>query len=395
MAKRRTKAPARARAGTNARTPKGKRKGKAAHPGIRSTAKTVWQWLTRPAAVAGAAVATVTLGLVVAAWLLMEQPFSDQPADAQKARVTVPVMPPTPKPRVPVPQTAQAAPPAPPVVGVVAAAVTPVPWMPAPKPLLPVAMRPPALPAPVPAGAPQWLKNAVPFPQPLPRPAIAVVIDDMGVDRARSARVVGLPGPLTLAWLPYAGDLRRQTRSARAAGHELMVHLPMEPQGGDADPGPGALLVSLGQSEQMRRLDQSLAAFDGFIGVNNHMGSRFTEDSAGMTLVLAELQRRGLMFLDSRTTGNSVAPEVALRLKLPEIGRDVFLDHDMTPAEVAASLRRTEETAHRHGYAIAIGHPHDVTVDALVEWLPGLAARGFTLVPVSAILRAKLAGGDG
>lgn len=264
---------------------------------------------------------------------------------------------------------------------------------PAPPTVLAAMMPPPlppgAAPAPLAPGAPLWQKNAVPF---VPRsggPMIAIVIDDMGLDRKRSSRVVGLPAPLTLAWLPYANDLPRQTKTARTAGHELMVHIPMEPRASDIDPGPDAMKVGVGNAELLRRLDHGLKSFDGYIGVNNHMGSRFTEDAAGMRVILGELQRRGLMFLDSRTTSHSVAFGIARDIHLPALGRDVFLDDDMSPSAVRASLAKVEAVARRQGYAIAIGHPHDATVDALVEWLPSVAAKGFTLVPVSAILKHR------
>jgi len=238
-------------------------------------------------------------------------------------------------------------------------------------------------------GSPLWQKNALPFAPRSSGPMIAIVIDDMGLDRKRSSRVVGLPAPLTLAWLPYANDLPHQTKTARAAGHELMVHIPMEPQASDVDPGPDAMKVGIGNAELLRRLDHGLKSFDGYIGVNNHMGSRFTEDAAGMKVILGELQRRGLMFLDSRTTSHSVASSIARGMHLPALGRDVFLDDDMSPVAVRASLAKVETVARRQGYAIAIGHPHDATVDALVEWLPAVAAKGFTLVPVSAILKNR------
>lgn len=268
---------------------------------------------------------------------------------------------------------------------------------PAPKPVPPTvltAMMPPpippgAAPAPVLPGSPLWQKNALPFVPRSAGPMIAIVIDDMGLDRKRSARVVGLPAPLTLAWLPYANDLPRQTGKARAAGHELMVHIPMEPLSNEIDPGPDAMKVGIGNAELLRRLDHGLKQFDGYIGVNNHMGSRFTGDAAGMRVILAELQRRGLMFLDSRTTSHSVASGIARGMHLPSLGRDVFLDDDMSPAAVRASLAKVESVARRQGYAIAIGHPHDATVDALVEWLPAVAARGFALVPVSTILKNR------
>jgi uncharacterized protein len=280
----------------------------------------------------------------------------------------------------------EAPPPSPPVI------VSPV-LKPTPPTVLAAMLPPPAPPsvalAPVAPGSPLWRKNALPFAPRSGGPMIAIVIDDMGLDRKRSARVVSLPGPLTLAWLPYAKDLPHQTKMARAAGHELMVHIPMEPQANDVDPGPDAMKVGVGNAELLRRLDHGLKAFDGYIGINNHMGSRFTEDSAGMKVILGELQRRGLMFLDSRTTSHSVASSIARGMHLPILGRDVFLDNDMSPAAVRGSLAKVEAVARRQGYAIAIGHPHDVTVEALVGWLPTVAAKGFTLVPVSTILKNR------
>ncbi|ASG20753.1 divergent polysaccharide deacetylase family protein [Nitrospirillum viridazoti] len=246
-------------------------------------------------------------------------------------------------------------------------------------------------------GGAAWRRNAVPSPQmaaPAPGAAharIVLVIDDLGVDRPRSTRAVALPGPVTTAWLPYAHDLADQTRAAKAAGHELIVHVPMEPVG-KADPGPGALTVNLSDEEVQRRLEADLASFDGYVGINNHMGSRFTANEGKLSIVLAELSRRGLMFLDSRTTPDTKGPELAARYRLPLVSRDVFLDDDQSPKAVQAMLAKVEEVARRHGTAVAIGHPHDVTLTALEHWLPTLAAKGFTLVPLTAVIAATPGG---
>lgn len=247
------------------------------------------------------------------------------------------------------------------------------------------------VPSPPPAQPRQRVATALPAPRPAPRPAplitgaaprIVIVIDDMGLDRARSARAVALPAGVTTSWLPYAHDLEEQTQAARRAGHQLIVHVPMQPMG-KADPGPDALTTDLSDEEITRRLTRDLAAFDGYVGINNHMGSRFTADPHRLEVVLRILAQRGLMFLDSRTTADSKAGMLAAGLKLPLVSRDVFLDDDQSPAAVAAMLERTQEVARRHGIAIAIGHPHDVTLSALEHWLPTLRAKGFVLVPLS------------
>lgn len=243
-----------------------------------------------------------------------------------------------------------------------------------------------------PGNAALWRRNALPTEVPPGRPMIAIVIDDMGLDRRRSSRMAALHGPLTLSWLPYARELPAQARSARANGHELMLHMPMEPSV-KADPGPNALLVSLDKGEVLRRFRAALDSFDGYVGVNNHMGSRFTADRAALAPVLAELHRRGLLWLDSRTTPNSAGIALARELKMPWVGRDVFLDNVETVAAVKAQLAKTEQAARHQGYAVAIGHPHDATIDALASWLPEVQKRGFVLVPVSAVVRTHQAGG--
>jgi len=243
-----------------------------------------------------------------------------------------------------------------------------------------------------PAPKPAWQRNAVPVAV-TGQPMIAVVIDDMGLDRKRSQRTVDLPGPLTLAYLAYAGDLATQTGAARAAGHELLVHVPMEPGSATTDPGQNALLTALSPEEVARRIAWNLSQFSGFVGINNHMGSKATADREMMGTVMAALKARGMLFLDSRTSGETVAQDVALKSGIPGLRRDVFLDHDPSPIAVRAALLDVEKVAERQGFAIAIGHPKDATINALSEWLPDVQSRGFVLVPVSAIALQTQAGG--
>ncbi|MFY8094181.1 MAG: divergent polysaccharide deacetylase family protein [Niveispirillum sp.] len=272
---------------------------------------------------------------------------------------------------------------------------TPVPATAPAKPAAPppqVSALPTATPRPLPplvappAGTPAWKHFALPAPAANGHPRIVIVIDDMGVDRHRSDKVASLPGPLTLAWLPYARELPQQTERARAQGHELIVHMPMEPTGKE-DPGPGALLTRLDEGTLRQRVAANLSAFQGFVGINNHMGSRFTADRAGMAVVMAELGSRGLMFLDSRTTANTAAGPLSAHYRVPMLSRDVFLDHVMTAQGVAASLAKVEDIARKNGLAIAIGHPHDVTIAALTQWLPTLQEKGFQLVPLTAAVK--------
>lgn len=224
---------------------------------------------------------------------------------------------------------------------------------------------------------------------------IAVVLDDLGVDKRRSARAIALPAPLTLAFLPYARDVAEQAEKARAQGHELLVHLPMRPHGADADPGPNALDMALGPEEVGRRLAWNLSRFDGFVGLNNHMGSRFTESAEGSAMVAEAARSRGLVLLDSLTSPRSVLADRGRAAGVPTLERDVFLDDTDSEAEVRKRLAQTEAVARATGTAIAIGHPRDATVAVLEPWMRSVRERGFVLVPLTQVLRARSAAPDG
>jgi len=258
------------------------------------------------------------------------------------------------------------------------------------KPVEEAALRPPPPLPPSAAAKPAWLRYAVPAAPTGKRPLVAIVLDDLGLDRVRTAEAIRLPGPLTLSFMTYANDLEEQTEAARRAGHELFLHVPMEAIDRRADPGPHGLFTALSRDEILKRLRWGLARFDGFVGINNHMGSKFTADAQSMAPVMEELRDRGLAFLDSRTSPVSTGIRLAVAYGVPHAARDVFLDDDQTPAAIARQLAQVEQVARQHGSAIAIGHPHDPTVAALKAWLPLLGEKGLALVPVSAVVRHRM-----
>jgi polysaccharide deacetylase 2 family uncharacterized protein YibQ len=264
----------------------------------------------------------------------------------------------------------------------------------APVPVTPVPATPaPAAPSQMATTAPQpmpaWLQNSVASIDPGARPMIAIVLDDVGAAPGDAPGAVALPAPITLSIMTYAPNAARLAESARKAGHEIMVHVPMEPINRDADPGKNALLTSLPRDEIQRRLDWDLSQFQGYVGINNHMGSRFTQDAAGMQIVLENLKARGLLFLDSRTIASSVGDTLAGRLGVTHLKRDVFLDDVIDEAGIRKQLAHTEAVARKQGFAIAIGHPHPDTVEALRQWIPEAKARGFILVPITAIAKKQ------
>ncbi len=260
--------------------------------------------------------------------------------------------------------------------------------------LLPLAIVPALLPSagiPVPPDQQTWRHNAVAAADPQGRPMIAIVIDDLGLDRRNADRVAQLPGPLTLSFMTYADDLAAQTRAAHAAGHELLVHVPMQPLDNDLNTGFNVLRPDLPPDELRRRIAWALSRFDGYVGINNHMGSRFTADAGGMAVLFAELHRRGLLFLDSRTTPATVGDAMAARFDVPFASRNVFLDNEASADAVRIQLTKVEADARRTGFVVAIGHPHDGTIAALAQWLPTLSERGFALVPISRIVERNVA----
>ena len=189
---------------------------------------------------------------------------------------------------------------------------------------------------------PAWIRHALPF-EPVPdKPLIAIVIDDVGVSRRHSATAINLPGPLTMSFLTYADDVNEQAQMARDQGHEVMLHVPMEPSSETIDPGPNALFARMPEPEIRNRLTWAMRQLDSYVGINNHMGSRFTQDRDGMRTVLETISRSGHYFLDSRTSGGSVAGDIASDLGMPFASRNVFLDHEDDQNVIRRQLAQAE-----------------------------------------------------
>lgn len=223
-------------------------------------------------------------------------------------------------------------------------------------------------------------KRMSPIPVQSERPKIVIIIDDMGIDRRATAKALQLPGPITFSFLPYARNVREQVANARLAGGEVMLHLPMEPSG-DADPGPHALKSGMTGGAFLDDLEWNLSRFDGYVGVNNHMGSKLTADVAAMKTLLAHLNHKRLFFLDSLTTGETAVRSAAREIGVDVFARDVFLDAEVGNREsVRSQLAVAEHIARETGFVVAIGHPRDETLEVIAPWLTSAPARGFDLV---------------
>ncbi|OUR76997.1 hypothetical protein A9Q83_12270 [Alphaproteobacteria bacterium 46_93_T64] len=238
---------------------------------------------------------------------------------------------------------------------------------------------------------PKWQKYAAAFPVLTGNPVIAMVIDDVGLNTKRVQDLIALPAPLTLSFLPYGKRLKEFSDLTRERGHEVMLHLPMEPSRASADPGPDALLQALSADEIRRRTLKNLAQFTGYVGVNNHMGSKFTAYEPGMKVVMDILASEGLLFLDSRTTAKSKGYQLAKERKMPTGNRDVFIDNEISVSAINQQLAKVEQQARKKGIAIAIGHPYPETIEALAKWIPQAKKNGFQFIPVTAALSRKVA----
>lgn len=218
------------------------------------------------------------------------------------------------------------------------------------------------------------------------RPKIAIIIDDLGYDSKLASDFLHLGLPLTLSILPATPFGRSIGREAGKRGMEVLLHQPMEPADYPvSDPGPGALLVSMNKSDISRVLDDNLKMVPGAKGLNNHMGSRFTADHEKMHVLIDALKKRGLFFIDSRTTTESVALEEAKKLGVRCQSRDIFLDNRLDPVSVKQQLDRLLKIAEKTGCAIGIGHPHRVTLDVLEQNRNRIEKR-VQMVPVSTLM---------
>ena len=235
-----------------------------------------------------------------------------------------------------------------------------------------------------------WRINAVEILHVQAGPQVAIVIDDAGVDKIRTRHAIDLPGPLTISFLTYATNLKEQVKRAKDAGHEIMTHVPMEPFNTLLDPGPNFLNVSDPQEKIRKNINFALSKIPESVGINNHMGSRFTSNVRGMEMVMEELHRRGLLFLDSRTSPKTVVPKLASKYQVPFVTRNVFIDHEPQLKFILSQLDILEKLARKQGYAVAIAHPRPSTIKALSQWLPVVAEKGLELVPISSIVATRL-----
>lgn len=220
---------------------------------------------------------------------------------------------------------------------------------------------------------------------------IAIVIDDLGQDIKQAQEVLSLPGNMSFAVMPGLPQSRKIAILARQNGSDVLLHLPMEPINRNGKPTPiGTLRSDMTPMEFMTTLSEDIESVPGARGVNNHEGSALTENKEAMKFLMAELKVRDLFFVDSRTNPKSMAFSTAREFGLKAAKRDIFLDNEINnPEYVRGRLEELVRIARKNGTAIAIGHPHPVTINELRKWLPTADEQNIEIVPVSKLLQEK------
>lgn len=241
-----------------------------------------------------------------------------------------------------------------------------------------------------PAGAqPRWQRYSQDFDDSDKRPRIAIVLTGMGLSSAATEAAINqLPAAVTLSFTPYSRRLDQWVSLARTGGHEVMLDLPMEPTSyPDDDPGPQALLTALSPAQNLERLNWTLGRTSGYVGVATVMGSRFTTSEKALTPVIEALKEQGLIFLDNRSSQESVAWRLAAKIGAANAVNDRALDTaQASRVAIDARLVQLEGIARAEGFAVAMGRPYPVTIERLREWAKGLSGRGFVLAPISAVV---------
>ena len=218
-------------------------------------------------------------------------------------------------------------------------------------------------------------------------PRIAIIITDIGRRNRQTKRALDtLPSAVTLAFSPYGTDLDKWSDAARQKGHESLLMVPMEPTNSTQnDAGPFALLTTNNSRQNLNLLRSSMSRFQGYVGIINHMGSRFTAVSDGLNPVMNEISSRGLMFVDSRATQFSRAAEMSRALNIPTAINNGYIDNQPNQAAISAELTKLESRARTLGASVGIIRAYPISINAVKEWAAGLENRGYQLVPISQV----------
>ncbi len=219
-------------------------------------------------------------------------------------------------------------------------------------------------------------------------PRLAIIIDDLGYHLANGKRAISLPGPIAMSVLPSAPRARTLAQQAHANGKEVLLHLPLQAYDDDDRAEPAEIVLDMSRARVGDTFQQALEAVPHVVGINSHRGSLLTRHPGHMAWLMQEIAaREKLFFIDSFTTHQSVAMQIAEENGVEAMRRDIFLDPDKDPAAIAREFERLKAIARKRGYAIGIGHPYPATLELLERELPRLEDEGFQLVRVSELVK--------
>ena len=218
-------------------------------------------------------------------------------------------------------------------------------------------------------------------------PRVAIVLEGLGIGAAGTFEALGkLASPVTFAFAPYGTDLPRWVARARGEGHEVLLQVPMEPfEYPDNDPGPQTLLTTLSAAQNLDRLHWFMSRFQGYVGIANYMGARFTASENAATPLLREIAKRGLIYFDDGSSPRSVAGQIAGATNAPFAKADLILDAVPTPEAIDSALARLEAMARDRGIAVGAASALPVSIARIAQWVKAAESRGLTLVPVSMV----------
>jgi uncharacterized protein len=234
--------------------------------------------------------------------------------------------------------------------------------------------------------------NAVSATQ-MPKKELAIVIDDFGNNMKGTEEMLNLPIPLTVAVMPFLSTTEQDARLAHEKGHEVIVHLPLEPKKGKKSwLGPGAITTDLSDEEIHRRVTNAIKNVPYAVGMNHHMGSKVTEDERIMRIILEVCKEYGLYYLDSKTASKSVIPKLAEELSVPYLENHLFIDHMYSEQHINRQASKLSKQLNEYEQLIAIGHvgiTGDKVVRALKTYIPDYQKKA-QIVPLSDLIPVYL-----
>jgi len=218
-------------------------------------------------------------------------------------------------------------------------------------------------------------------------PKVAFIIDDLGYETEVAKKIMELEFPVALSILPFLRYSEFIAEEGKKNNQEIMLHLPMESSNSSANPGPGAIKSYMSEEEIRQAVRDCILNFPYIIGANNHMGSKITEDRKIIKIILEEIREYNLFFIDSITSKDSIAYEVAQEMGIKAATRSVFLDNENDMEYIKGQMLEVKETALRAGEVIAIGHSRINTFYVLKRMVPELIKAGIEVVPVSELVK--------